>query len=139
MISSTVLGMPAMPALEESAVTTGISFTSGHHSCPGEGADVAALAEAATVPLAVIVQVTKRCHFDCVFDSEAPQRPDADLQIALCSPCQAVITEPDGERRSFAGSFATSWTGGLRPTRRRRVRELTATRLTGFAGLEAQG
>ena len=59
MISSTALGMPAMPALEESAVTTGISFTSGHHFCLGEGADVAALAEAATAPLSVIVQVTK--------------------------------------------------------------------------------
>jgi hypothetical protein len=72
-----------------------------------------------------------------VFCSETLQRPDAGLQIVLRGPWQAVITEPDGKGRSFAGSFATSWTGGLRPTRRRRVRELTAVRLTEFAGLEA--
>jgi molybdenum cofactor biosynthesis enzyme MoaA len=71
--------MPAMPAQAENAVTTGISFTSGHHFSLGEGADLAALAEAATAPLSVIVQVTKRCDFGCVFCSETLQRPDASL------------------------------------------------------------
>ena len=43
------------------------------------GADPAALAEAATAPLSVIVQVTKRCDFGCVFCSETLQLPDASL------------------------------------------------------------
>ncbi len=79
MTSSTALGMPAMPARAENAGTTGISFTSGHHFSLGEGADTAALADAATAPLSVILQVTKRCDFGCVFCSETLQRPDASL------------------------------------------------------------
>src|SRR4030088_2051911 len=79
MTSSTALGMPATPARAERAVTTGISFTSGLHFSLGQGADLAALAESATSPLSVIVQVTKRCDFGCVFCSETLQLPDASL------------------------------------------------------------
>jgi len=79
MTSSTALGMPAMPARADDAVTGGISFTSGHHFRLGRGAGLAALAEAATAPLSVIIQVTKRCDFGCVFCSETLQLPDASL------------------------------------------------------------
>jgi MoaA/NifB/PqqE/SkfB family radical SAM enzyme len=79
MTSSTTLGMPAMPAREERAVAAGISFTSGHHFSLRDGVDASALAEAATVPLSVIVQVTKRCDFGCVFCSETFQLPDPSL------------------------------------------------------------
>ena len=42
-------------------------------------ADPGALAEAATAPLSVILQVTKRCDFDCVFCSETLQMADPTL------------------------------------------------------------
>ena len=79
MTSSTVLGMPAMPIRDERAIAPGVSFTSGHHFVLASGDDTAALAEAATAPLSVIVQVTKRCDFGCVFCSETLQLPDASL------------------------------------------------------------
>jgi MoaA/NifB/PqqE/SkfB family radical SAM enzyme len=79
MTSSLALGMPAMPAREERVVTPDISFTNGHHFSLGQDTDVAMLAEAATAPLSVIVQVTKRCDFGCVFCSETLQLPDASL------------------------------------------------------------
>ena len=79
MTRNVALGMPVLPTREERDVSDGISFTSGHHFSPGHGADPAALAEAATAPLSVIVQVTKRCDFGCVFCSETLQLPDASL------------------------------------------------------------
>ncbi len=79
MTSSLALGMPAMPARQERPVSPGISFTDGHHFSLGQGADVAVLAEAATAPLSVIVQVTKRCDFGCVFCSETLQLPDPSI------------------------------------------------------------
>jgi MoaA/NifB/PqqE/SkfB family radical SAM enzyme len=79
MTSSTTLCMPVMPATEERAVTAGISFTSGHHFILPGDADLTSLAEAATAPLSVILQVTKRCDFGCVFCSETLQLPDASL------------------------------------------------------------
>ena len=79
MDSSVTLGMPVIPAREEHAVSDGISFTSAHHFTLSRDADVAALAEAATAPLSVIVQVTKRCDFGCVFCSETLQMPDPTL------------------------------------------------------------
>lgn len=79
MASSTALGMPTMPPRQERTVTGAISFTSGHYFSPAQGADPAVLAEAATAPLSVIVQVTKRCDFGCVFCSETLQLPDPAL------------------------------------------------------------
>jgi len=79
MDSSVALGMPAMPAGDERAVGDGISFISGHHFAVSRDIDVSALAEAAAGPLSVIVQVTKRCDFGCVFCSETLQMPDATL------------------------------------------------------------
>ena len=49
-----------------------------HHFTAAGDADLRELAEAATAPLSVIVQVTKRCDFGCVFCSETlhDARPD---------------------------------------------------------------
>jgi len=50
-----------------------------HHFTAAGGADVEGLAAVATAPLSVILQVTKRCNFDCNFCSETLQLPDPTL------------------------------------------------------------
>ena len=66
----TMLGMPGMPATVPPPRTSGpVSFTAGHHFAVTSEASVDELAEAAAVPLSVILQVTKRCNFDCTFCS----------------------------------------------------------------------
>ena len=57
-----------------------LAFTAGHHFTLTSGADPQALAAAATAPLSVIVQVTKRCDFGCVFCSETLQMTDPTLE-----------------------------------------------------------
>jgi molybdenum cofactor biosynthesis enzyme MoaA len=57
----------------------GVAFTGGHHFRRDPGADPQVLAEQATAPLSVILQVTKRCNFDCSFCSETLQLPDPTL------------------------------------------------------------
>ncbi len=57
-----------------------VSFTAGHHFTLAAGADPAALAEAASAPLSVILQVTKRCDFNCGFCSETLQMADPTLE-----------------------------------------------------------
>ncbi|MFE7132706.1 radical SAM protein [Streptomyces sp. NPDC057638] len=52
----------------------------GHHFSAAPAVDVAAVSAAATVPLSVILQVTKRCDFDCTFCSETLQLPDPTLE-----------------------------------------------------------
>ncbi|GIJ12259.1 hypothetical protein Van01_54730 [Micromonospora andamanensis] len=73
----TMLGMPAMPsvALEQ---TGPVTFTAGHHFTARD-ASIEELVKAAKVPLSVILQVTKRCNFDCSFCSETLQLPDPTL------------------------------------------------------------
>ena len=56
-----------------------VAFTAGHHFTATGDADLRELAELATVPLSVIVQVTKRCDFGCVFCSETLMTPDPGL------------------------------------------------------------
>jgi hypothetical protein len=66
----TLLPVPEVPARRPRPSGTGpVAFTAGHHFALSGQTDTAALAGAATVPLSVIVQVTKRCDFDCVFCS----------------------------------------------------------------------
>jgi MoaA/NifB/PqqE/SkfB family radical SAM enzyme len=96
MTSSTALGTPAMLPKEERAIADGISFTSGHHFSPAQGADPGALADAAAAPLSVIVQVTKRCDFGCVFCSETLQLPDPTL-----TQLEAIRDNLAGVRRVF--------------------------------------
>jgi MoaA/NifB/PqqE/SkfB family radical SAM enzyme len=56
-----------------------VTFTAGHHFALSGETALAALAEAATVPLSVILQVTKRCDFGCVFCSETLHMGDPTL------------------------------------------------------------
>lgn len=73
--------VPGIPSKESGGADIGsIMFTAGHHFSPAPGADPGALAAAATVPLSVILQVTKRCDFNCVFCSETLQMGDPTLE-----------------------------------------------------------
>jgi MoaA/NifB/PqqE/SkfB family radical SAM enzyme len=63
-----------------------VRFTAGHHFSLAPGANADQLADAAAAPLSVIVQVTKRCDFDCTFCSETLQMKDPSLaQLAMMS------------------------------------------------------
>jgi MoaA/NifB/PqqE/SkfB family radical SAM enzyme len=73
-----------------------VAFTAGHHFTAAGDADPCALADAAIAPLSVIVQVTKRCDFGCVFCSETLMMPDPTL--AQLSVIQANLA---GVRRVF--------------------------------------
>ncbi|WP_079045871.1 radical SAM protein [Carbonactinospora thermoautotrophica] len=77
----TLLGMPSMPTPKPSMrqATGPVRFTEGHHFTLTEDVNLDELAESATVPLSVILQVTKRCNFDCSFCSETLQLPDPTL------------------------------------------------------------
>jgi MoaA/NifB/PqqE/SkfB family radical SAM enzyme len=82
--------MPGTPSMPSSPVLGNISrpihFTAGHHFSLQPGAEVNALAELATEPLSVILQITKRCDFDCTFCSETLQMKDPSLsQLATMS------------------------------------------------------
>ncbi|WP_235462839.1 radical SAM protein [Frankia sp. BMG5.23] len=56
-------------------------FTAGHHFNLAPSSDLEEVASAATGPLSVILQVTKRCNFDCSFCSETLQEPDPTLAV----------------------------------------------------------
>ncbi len=56
-----------------------VIFTGGHHFSLAESVDLDSVAAAAAGPLSVIMQVTKRCNFDCSFCSEILQEPDPSL------------------------------------------------------------
>ncbi len=78
-------GLPLLPVPELPVRTSGkpnegpVTFTTGHHFTAAGGDDARELAEAATAPLSVIVQVTKRCDFGCVFCSETLHMSDPTL------------------------------------------------------------
>jgi uncharacterized radical SAM superfamily Fe-S cluster-containing enzyme len=74
--------------------------TAGRHFAVTGTATVDELAEAATVPLSVIVQVAKRCNFDCSFCSETLQLPDP------------TLTELDTIRANLAGVQRVFLSGG---------------------------
>jgi hypothetical protein len=64
----TTLQQPPSDQAATPARTEPISFVEGgHHFSLAGQADLDALAEAAMVPLSVILQVTRRCNFDCDF------------------------------------------------------------------------
>lgn len=95
----TMLGMPAVPAVPV-RVAGPVAFTNGHHFSLAGEASVEELAEAATTPLSVILQVTKRCNFDCSFCSETLQLPDP------------TLAELDTIRRNLAGVQRVFLSGG---------------------------
>ncbi|HEY7145010.1 MAG TPA: hypothetical protein VH637_12255 [Streptosporangiaceae bacterium] len=75
-----VLPVPEVPARAHQLVgTERLAFTAGHHFTLDSQADPRALGEAAAVPLSVILQVTKRCDFNCGFCSETLQMADPAL------------------------------------------------------------
>ena len=76
-----VLPVPEVPARDQrrGGGDGAVAFTAGHHFALGRRADPAALGEAAVAPLSVIVQVTKRCDFNCGFCSETLQMADPTL------------------------------------------------------------
>ena len=75
----TVLPVPEVPAKDHQVSSGAVAFTSGHHFTLDSQADPWAVGEAAAVPLSVIVQVTKRCDFNCGFCSETLQMADPTL------------------------------------------------------------
>jgi MoaA/NifB/PqqE/SkfB family radical SAM enzyme len=82
---------PAPPALLPGALPTGrdhphpstdvspIVFTAGHHFSLTGPQSLPLIADGASGPLSVIVQITKRCNFDCSFCSEVLHEPDPTL------------------------------------------------------------
>jgi hypothetical protein len=75
-----VLPVPEVPASAHQPVgSERMAFTAGHHFALDSRADPRELGEAAAAPLSVIVQVTKRCDFNCGFCSETLQMADPTL------------------------------------------------------------
>jgi MoaA/NifB/PqqE/SkfB family radical SAM enzyme len=84
-----IASSPPVPAVDPAAGSAGdgglslaaepVVFTDGHYFDLAASADLETVAAAATGPLSVIVQVTKRCNFDCSFCSETLQEPDPTL------------------------------------------------------------
>ncbi|MGH3812017.1 MAG: radical SAM protein [Pseudonocardiaceae bacterium] len=71
----TDLGTPA--ALDHARPQSGpVVFTEGHHFQLSDETSIDGLLTQLTAPLSVILQVTKRCDFDCNFCSEILQLPD---------------------------------------------------------------
>lgn len=109
----TVLPVPEVPARGPRLPGGGpVAFTPGHHFALSGEADPAALAEAAAVPLSVILQVTKRCDFGCVFCSETLHMGDPSLD------------QLDTIRRNLAGVQRVFLSGG-EPLLRRDLPEIT--------------
>ncbi|GAA1296595.1 radical SAM protein [Saccharothrix xinjiangensis] len=76
----TDLEFPTMPARSHVPRRwNSVAFTRGHHFEIKDGVSVDDLLARTTSPLSVILQVTKRCDFDCNFCSETLQRPDPTL------------------------------------------------------------
>ena len=82
---ASISGLPMMPVPETPTSDQrqtgqgGLTFTPGHHFALDDQADPRVVGEAAAVPLSVILQVTKRCDFNCGFCSETLQMADPTL------------------------------------------------------------
>ena len=107
-----VLPVPEIPARDQRRAGCGaVAFTTGHHFALDGQADPGALGEAATAPLSVILQVTKRCDFNCGFCSETLQMADPTLD------------QLDTVRASLAGVQRVFLSGG-EPLLRRDLPEI---------------
>lgn len=73
--------MPTLStAVSQVPATTGpVIFTEGHHFRLNGDTSVDELAAQINVPLSVILQITKRCDYDCGYCSETLQLPDPAL------------------------------------------------------------
>jgi MoaA/NifB/PqqE/SkfB family radical SAM enzyme len=110
--SLTLLPVPEVPAREPRPGCGPVAFTAGHHFALSGDTDLAALAGAATVPLSVILQVTKRCDFGCVFCSETLHKGDP------------TLAQLDTIRGNLAGVQRVFLSGG-EPLLRRDLPEIT--------------
>jgi MoaA/NifB/PqqE/SkfB family radical SAM enzyme len=90
-----------------------VAFTEGHHFALSGETSPAAMAEAATAPLSVILQVTKRCDFGCVFCSETLHMGDP------------TLAQLDTIRANLAGVQRVFLSGG-EPLLRRDLPEITS-------------
>src|SRR3984885_771562 len=108
----TSLPVPQVPAPGPQPGGGPVAFTAGHHFTLSGETDAAALAGAATVPLSVILQVTKRCDFGCVFCSET---------LLMGDPTLAQL---DTIRGNLAGVQRVFLSGG-EPLLRRDLPEIT--------------
>jgi Radical SAM superfamily len=118
-----VLPVPEVPVRPPDPSGSGpVAFTSGHHFDLAGDADPGVLAETATVPLSVIVQVTKRCDFGCVFCSETLQMADPALE------------QLDVIRANLAGVRRVFLSGG-EPLLRRDITEIAEIYLGFIIGL----
>ena len=107
-----LLPEPQVPARGPRPGGGPVAFTAGHHFALSGETDAAALAGAATVPLSVILQVTKRCDFGCVFCSET---------LLMGDPTLAQL---DTIRGNLAGVQRVFLSGG-EPLLRRDLPEIT--------------
>jgi MoaA/NifB/PqqE/SkfB family radical SAM enzyme len=110
--SLTLLPVPEVPARGPRPGSGLVAFTAGHHFALSGPSDAAALAGAATVPLSVILQVTKRCDFGCVFCSETLHMGDP------------TLAQLDTIRANLAGVQRVFLSGG-EPLLRRDLPEIT--------------
>jgi MoaA/NifB/PqqE/SkfB family radical SAM enzyme len=80
-LTVTDIGMPTMPvsSARPSALSGPVAFTEGHHFQLTGDTTIDDVAAQITAPLSVILQITKRCDFDCNFCSETLQLPDPTL------------------------------------------------------------
>jgi MoaA/NifB/PqqE/SkfB family radical SAM enzyme len=108
----TLLPVPKVPARGPQPGGGLVAFTAGHHFAFSGETDAAALAGASTVPLSVILQVTKRCDFGCVFCSET---------LLMGDPTLAQL---DTIRGNLAGVQRVFLSGG-EPLLRRDLPEIT--------------
>jgi MoaA/NifB/PqqE/SkfB family radical SAM enzyme len=108
----TLLPVPEVPSRGPHPGGGPVAFTAGHHFALSGQTDPAALAGAATVPLSVILQVTKRCDFGCVFCSETLHMSDLTLD------------QLDTIRGNLAGVQRVFLSGG-EPLLRRDLPEIT--------------
>ncbi|MFF1600805.1 radical SAM/SPASM domain-containing protein [Streptomyces mirabilis] len=97
----TDLGLPTVPRQQHRELGGGIgyAFNGQHFDAPAD-VSVADMAAGLRAPLSVIVQVTKRCDFDCSFCSETLQMPDPTLE------------QLDTMRRNLAGVSRVFLSGG---------------------------
>ncbi|KLL10579.1 MULTISPECIES: radical SAM protein [Protofrankia] len=72
---------PPVPGETRLRAGAPVVFTDGHHFSLAGPQDLDAVVDAAAGPLSVILQVTKRCNFDCSFCSETLQEPDPSLAV----------------------------------------------------------
>jgi MoaA/NifB/PqqE/SkfB family radical SAM enzyme len=108
----TLLPVPKVPARGPRPGGGPVAFTEGHHFALSGQAGPAALAEAAIAPLSVILQVTKRCDFGCVFCSETLHMGDP------------TLAQLDTIRGNLAGVQRVFLSGG-EPLLRRDLPEIT--------------